>query len=403
MVAVDDTARHDALHALVPALSPHDHHAAAGIGALNALECLVGKGSLDGPPLLVDLFELGCEAPGLDGIAREQQVERERGVRHAPGGVKARYERERERVGGDRGEVRLAHAGERHIPRARRVAHLVDARGHERAVLGGERHHVRNSSERGHLEQAVPQVWPAQAAAQHLHELERDAGARKLMRGAAGIEFGVGERHTLGHHVRGLMMVGHHEVYAPLLQEGDLVLRGDAVIHRHDKRWMASIDHALKGHLAQAIPLVEAVRDEGMDLRPERTERLGEQARRGNAVDIEITEDRDDLPFPDGTLDAVGHLGHAGNNEGVRPVALKRRREEAPALFDRRDAVRDHDARHERGDTEPAGELVGEARVLVGDDPAMRGGKRCHCDHLAQTSHAARATMRWGKRRNDWR
>ena len=71
MVAVDDTARHDALHALVPALSPHDHHAAAGIGALNALECLVGEGRLDGPPFLVDLFELGCEAPGLDGIARE--------------------------------------------------------------------------------------------------------------------------------------------------------------------------------------------------------------------------------------------------------------------------------------------------------------------------------------------
>ena len=137
MVAVDDTACHDALHALVPALSPHDHHAAAGIGALNALERLVGKGRLDGPPFLVDLFELGCEAPGLDGIAREQQVERERGVGHAPGGVKARYERKRERVGGDRGEVRLAHAGERHIPRARGVAHLVDARGHERGGSAG--------------------------------------------------------------------------------------------------------------------------------------------------------------------------------------------------------------------------------------------------------------------------
>ena len=83
----------------------------------------------------------------------------------------------------------------------------------------------------------MPQVWPAQAAAQHLHELERDAGARKLMRGTAGIEFGVGERHTLGHHVRGLMMVGHHEVYAALLQEGDLVLRGVTT----SDGWQASI------------------------------------------------------------------------------------------------------------------------------------------------------------------
>ena len=180
MVAVHEPARHDALHALVPALAAHHDDAAAGVGLLHARERLLGELRLDGAALLVGLLEPGGEARRLDGVTLEQKVEGERRIRHAPRGVEPGDEREREGVSRDGGEIHAAHARERNVARARGGAHLGDALGDERAVLGREEHHVGHGAERRHLEVALPKVGCAAALAQHLDELERHAGAGEL-------------------------------------------------------------------------------------------------------------------------------------------------------------------------------------------------------------------------------
>ena len=145
---------------------------------------------------------------------------------------------------------------------------------------------------------------------------------------------------------------------------------------------MRSLDHPVESRLGKPVALVETVRDERLHMRAHLPERLGEQAGRRDAVDIEVAEDGDLLARRDGGVHAVGDLFHAGYGKRVRPVALKRGREEEASLLDRLDAVGDHDARDKGRDAELGRELVGKMWVLRGNDPAVGGPKRCHGPHL---------------------
>ena len=76
----------------------------------------------------------------------------------------------------------------------------------------------------------------------------------------------------------------------------------------------------------------------------------GQKAGRTHAIHVEVTEDRDGLAALYGRLDPVGHLAHAGDEEGVEPVALYRGRQEEPCLLDVTYAARDEGARHDGHD-----------------------------------------------------
>ena len=236
MVAIDQATGDDALDSLVPALAAHDDHAAAVVGPLGNRLRLLGQLRLDGAALLVDLLEGGREARRLLGVAGHQQVERERGVGHAARGVETRDEGERERVGGYGRKVRAGDGGEGHIARPRGGAHMRDAVRHESAVFGGERHHVAHRSQRRHLGESPPQVGVAQTLPQHLHELEGNAHTRQLATGAVRGHLGIGDGDAHGNEVRGLMMIGHHDIDAPLDEVANLVAGGYAVVHRDDQR-----------------------------------------------------------------------------------------------------------------------------------------------------------------------
>ncbi len=83
----------------------------------------------------------------------------------------------------------------RPAPRSRASghAHLLDALGDQRAVLGRQRHHVRHGTQRWRPRSGAPIRGP-QTLAQHLHELERHTGTGKLARGTLVVELGVGRR-----------------------------------------------------------------------------------------------------------------------------------------------------------------------------------------------------------------
>ena len=87
VIAVGQTACHDALDALVPALAAHDDCAAAIVGFLDLCHGIAREFRLDLAALTVDLLELGRQRACLDGIAGKQQVERQLGIGHAAGGV----------------------------------------------------------------------------------------------------------------------------------------------------------------------------------------------------------------------------------------------------------------------------------------------------------------------------
>ena len=87
VIAVGQTACHDALDALVPALAAHDDCAATIVGFLDLCHGIARKLRLDLAALTVDLLELGCQCACLDRIAGKQQVERQLGICHAAGSV----------------------------------------------------------------------------------------------------------------------------------------------------------------------------------------------------------------------------------------------------------------------------------------------------------------------------
>ena len=340
VVAVDDAARHDTLDTLVPALAAHDDDAAARIRLAHAGERILGERGLDVAALLVDGLELRGEPPGLHGVALEQQVEREGGVGHAPGGVEARMS-ENERPSAvmvarsARASAASAMKPGRAVARMCAMPSATSAR-----FSGRERHHIRHGAERRHLGQTAPEIGGAAALSQRLHELERHAGTGELARGALGRELGVGQGHAPGHHVGGLMVVGHHEVDAARREVGNLVAGGDAVVHRHDDVGRAGGDDAVERGLGESVALVEAMRDKRGDVTAERPQGLGKQAGRGDAVYVEIAEDRDCLVRVERAVEARDDLVHTRDDKRSARLSAQSRSseggEEAPSLPRRR-------------------------------------------------------------------
>ena len=156
VVAVDQPARHNALHALMPPLAAHDDATAAVIRPLDELLSLLGELCLDGAAFLVDLLKARGKRRRFIGVTGHKQVERQGGVGHASGGVQARNERERKPIGGDGREVRSGHRRERDVTGPCRGAHVGNTVCHQRAVLGRKKHHVAHRSEGGDLGKRTP-------------------------------------------------------------------------------------------------------------------------------------------------------------------------------------------------------------------------------------------------------
>ena len=264
-------------------------------------------------------------------------------------------------------------AAQRDVAGADGGAHMSDTVGHQSAVLGREQHHIAHGAEGGDLGEGAPQLRLAQALTQHLHELERHAGTCQLAAGAGGGKLRVGHRNAARHQVGRLVVVGHDDIHATLDKVANLLGSGDAVVDRHDQAGVALGHHALEGGARKAVALVETARDKRGGIGAKRAQRLGEQARRGDAVHIEITEHGYGRALAHGALNTGGDPLHTGNDQRVGPITIERGSEEQPPLLHRGDPARRHDARHQRRDVQLLGELGLERGVARGKRPAVCG------------------------------
>lgn len=93
VIAVGQTACHDALDALVPAFAAHDDRASAIIGLLDLCHGIARELRLDLATLAVDFLELSRQCACLDRIAGKQQIKCQFWIGHAASGVQAGNER----------------------------------------------------------------------------------------------------------------------------------------------------------------------------------------------------------------------------------------------------------------------------------------------------------------------
>ena len=174
------------------------------------------------------------------------------------------------------------------------------------------------------------------------------------------------------------MMVGHGDVDAVLKQLSALLGRGDAGVDGDDEVGSARLQQSLDGDLRQAVAFAKALGDERGDVAAEIAQATRQKTGGADAIDVEVTEDRDVLPCLKGMLQAGDDGTQAWDEKRVGPVAVERRREKVPGLLRIADAPASHDARGKR--RHPAGvlnELSG-AGVEGNDLPAPVAGQGRH-------------------------
>ena len=141
-------------------------------------------------------------------------------------------------------------------------------------------------------------------------------------------------------------MIGDGHFDAALLQQAHLGLAGDAAVDG-DQEVGLDLRQALDGRRGDGIALLEAARDEGRDVRAELAQAARHDGGSGDAVQVEIAEHKDVVAAADGGLQRIGGLGQPGDDVGVAPVALQRRREETVRGFRGVDAARNERGRDE--------------------------------------------------------
>ena len=164
--AVGEPARHQADHALVPAVGADQQQGHVGVG----LDQLLGAGhrllehvGLDGLALAVELVEQHGDARGLHLVAGREQARAEAGIADAPAGVDARAQHEAQMIGRGR-DGEAGGVGERLEAGVAAQAHDLQALGDIGAVEALERHHVAHGGERDEVEEIEQRgrrpVWP---------------------------------------------------------------------------------------------------------------------------------------------------------------------------------------------------------------------------------------------------
>ena len=141
-------------------------------------------------------------------------------------------------------------------------------------------------------------------------------------------------------------MVGDGHFNAALLEQAHLGLAGDAAVDG-DQEIGFDLRQTLDGRRGDGVALLKAARDEGRDMRAEFAQAARHDGGGGDAVQVEIAEHEDMVAATDGGLQRIGGLGKPGDDVGVAPIAIERRREKTVRGFRGVDAARDERGRDE--------------------------------------------------------
>ena len=136
-------------------------------------------------PLDVLAIELQRQLPHLLGqrlVVGEQQARRDVRRAHAAGGVDARREHEADVIAVDRLAGQAADVEQRaQADLVRPAGQQIEAELGDDAVLADQRHDVGERADRRDLDEAGQQLVAAGAAAERLHQLQRDADAGEIL------------------------------------------------------------------------------------------------------------------------------------------------------------------------------------------------------------------------------
>ena len=118
------------------------------------------------------------------------------------------------------------------------------------------------------------------------------------------------------------MVVGDHNVHPQLLCKGGFLHGGDAAVHR-DHQLHALAGELPQGHFVQAVALLQPAGYVGYAVRPMAAEKMGQQARGGDAVHIIVAEDGDFLAPGHGKSHPSGGGSHIRQGKGVRQRSIE--------------------------------------------------------------------------------
>ena len=273
-----------------------------------------------------DFRQAGGDVGGLFLIFTEQQFEGHGGGVHAA----RRVDAGRKAVADGLRRHRLARVAACLQKRLQTGAHGILQNGkalpHQRAVLPGERHHIRDGAQRRKVAVHVQQFRRV-GALQRGGQLEGHPRAAQFLERAFIIgALGIHHRHRLRQRVGGKMVVGDDQINAQFFGVTGLLHGGDAVVHRHHQR--IALGRQLLQHFpVDAVTAAVPAGQHTFDLRPQIAQCLKQNRGGADAVHIIIAKNNDGLFFLNGLVQAGHRLVHVLHQEGVgerRPLSQQR-------------------------------------------------------------------------------
>ncbi len=310
MKGVHELAGDDADHAAMPAVARHDQHGpCADLGV--ALHDLAGLGDDGGFLLLpahVLCVELLGQSPCLIGqriVGGQQETGRDVGGRHAAGRVDPRRQDEADVVAADALARQARHFQQRaQADLVRALREQVEPELGDDAVLPHQRYDVGQRAKGGDLHEGRQPGRLAGSAAERLHQLQRDADARKvLVRIRAVVALGVDDGNGHRQVGAGLVVVGDDEIDPELARAHCRFVSPDAAVHRDDHRGTFRVQPIDRRRL-QPVAVLQAVGDEVADIAAQHLHRPPKDDGRGDAVDIVVAVDDDALAGGECPLEA---------------------------------------------------------------------------------------------------
>ena len=214
------------------------------------------------------------------------------------------------------------------------------------AVLARERHDVGKRANRRDFHKRRHPVRVTRAAAQGLHEFQRDADPRQvLVRIAAVVPLRIDDREGARQLGIGLVMVRDDQVHPQVACPRGGFRRANAAIHRDDQPRTVLVQPIDRRPL-QTVAVAEPLRDEVHHVGAKQFERATQNHRRRHAVHVVVAVDGDAVFRFNCAEDALYGRAHVGQPERVVEI-LEARRQKAPRVIK---GAKSTDTEQPRGD-----------------------------------------------------
>ena len=304
---------HDAHHALVPVFSgQHDGPGHFGAQAGDGVAVDVG---FYGLPLPVQAAQGAGLSRGVGGIVGQEQLGGDLHPAHAARGVDARRQHIAHGGGCHVLEVAAALVQQGGDAHALGMAELLQAPGHEGAVLPLQVHHVGDGAQADQV--AVVLQHPVLVAGQGGGQLEGHTHAGQVGVGIGAVgPVGVDDGAGLGQLLLALVVVGDDEIDAQFFAQRRLGGGGDAAVHRDDQADLLPVQLA-DGRLVEAVALLEPAGDIADAPASPAAQEVHQQAGGGDAVHVVVAVDGDLLAPGQGGADTRDGAIHFPQRKGI--------------------------------------------------------------------------------------